>query len=84
MIEIHPSAQVSRLADLEDSVRGTRIVVGAHSVIDSFVKVKPAAVVKRVDPNISFFIVDANDVVARQPDSIGRDADPGRNIDIED
>ena len=42
MIEIHPSAQVSRLADLEDSVRGTRIVVGAHSVIDSFVKVKPA------------------------------------------
>lgn len=42
MIEIHPTAQVSRLADIEDSVRGTRIAVGAHSVIDSFVKVKPA------------------------------------------
>lgn len=42
MIEIHPSARVSALADIEDSVRGTRIVVGAHSIIDSFVKIKPA------------------------------------------
>lgn len=42
MINIHPSAWVSPLADLEDSVRGTRIVVGARSVIDSFVKIKPA------------------------------------------
>ena len=42
MIDIHPEATVSHLADIEDSVRGSRIVVGAHSVIDSFVKVKPA------------------------------------------
>lgn len=42
MIEIHPSARVSTLADIEDSVRGTRIVVGARSMIDSFVKIKPA------------------------------------------
>ncbi len=42
MVEIHSSAKVSPLADIEDSVRGTRIVVGAHSVIDSFVKIKPA------------------------------------------
>ena len=42
MIEIHATALVSRFADIEDSVRGTRIVVGAHSVIDSFVKIKPA------------------------------------------
>jgi acetyltransferase-like isoleucine patch superfamily enzyme len=42
MIEIHPSARVSPWADIEDSVRGTRIVVGARSTIDSFVKVKPA------------------------------------------
>jgi acetyltransferase-like isoleucine patch superfamily enzyme len=41
-IQIASSARVSPLADIEDSVRGTRIVVGAHSVIDSFVKVKPA------------------------------------------
>jgi acetyltransferase-like isoleucine patch superfamily enzyme len=42
VIEIDPSARVSRWADIEDSVRGSRIQVGAHSVIDSFVKVKPA------------------------------------------
>jgi virginiamycin A acetyltransferase len=42
VIEIHPLARVSPLADIEDSVRGSRIVVGAHSVLDSFVKVKPA------------------------------------------
>ena len=42
MIEIHPTAKVSRLADIEDSVRGNMIVIGPHSVIDSFVKVKPA------------------------------------------
>jgi len=42
MIEIHPSARVSPLADIEDSVRGSRIVIGPHSVVDSFVKIKPA------------------------------------------
>lgn len=31
-----------RLADIEESVRGTRIVVGPHAVVDSFVKIKPA------------------------------------------
>jgi len=41
MIELHPEAQVSSLADIEDSIRGTRIRVGARSVIDSFVKIKP-------------------------------------------
>jgi acetyltransferase-like isoleucine patch superfamily enzyme len=42
MIEIDPSAVVSRFCDIEDSVRGSRIVIGAHSVVDSFVKIKPA------------------------------------------
>jgi len=41
-VEIHPSARVSDLADIEPSRRGTRIVVGPGSVIDSFVKIKPA------------------------------------------
>ncbi len=41
-IEIHPAARVSTMADIEDSVRGTRIVIGEDSVIDSFVKIKPA------------------------------------------
>lgn len=42
MIEIHPSARVSPLADIEDSVRGSRITVAAGAVVDSFVKIKPA------------------------------------------
>jgi virginiamycin A acetyltransferase len=42
MIQIHPLAKISRLADIEDSTRSTRIVVGPNSTIDSFVKIKPA------------------------------------------
>lgn len=41
MIEIHPHAKISPLADIEDSIRGTRITINAFSVIDSFVKIKP-------------------------------------------
>lgn len=41
-IEIHPLARVSHLAEIEDSIKGSRIVVSEHSVIDSFVKIKPA------------------------------------------
>ncbi|MEM8552858.1 MAG: acyltransferase [Pseudomonadota bacterium] len=41
-VEIHPTASVSPLADIEPSQRGTRIVVGPETVIDSFVKIKPA------------------------------------------
>lgn len=40
-IDIHPTARVSPQADIEDSTRGTLIRVGAHSMIDSFVKIKP-------------------------------------------
>lgn len=42
MIDRHPTARISERADIEDSVRGSRIVIGARSVIDSFVKIKPA------------------------------------------
>lgn len=42
MIELHPEARVSPLADIEDSVRGSRIVLGARAVVDAFVKIKPA------------------------------------------
>jgi acetyltransferase-like isoleucine patch superfamily enzyme len=42
MLEADPTATISRLADIEPSVRGTRVVVGARSVLDSFVKIKPA------------------------------------------
>lgn len=42
MIEIHPDARVSALADIEDSIRGTRIVIEENVAIDAFVKIKPA------------------------------------------
>ncbi len=42
MIEIDPTARISSLADIEESVRGTRIVIGANAMIDAFVKIKPS------------------------------------------
>jgi virginiamycin A acetyltransferase len=41
MITIDETARVSALAEIEDSVRGTRIVIGPRVSIDSFVKIKP-------------------------------------------
>jgi acetyltransferase-like isoleucine patch superfamily enzyme len=49
MIEIAPGARVSRLADIEESVRGSRIVIGAGTVIDAFVKIKPAGGVGNIE-----------------------------------
>lgn len=42
MIEIHPTAKISIFSDIEDSVRGTRVIISEMAVIDSFVKIKPA------------------------------------------
>lgn len=42
MIEIDLTAKVSKLADIEESVRGTLIKIGPNAVVDSFVKFKPA------------------------------------------
>ena len=42
MINVHTTARVSSLADIEDSVRGSKIIISAGVVIDSFVKIKPA------------------------------------------
>jgi virginiamycin A acetyltransferase len=42
MIRIDPSAKVSPLSDIEDSVRGTLIEIGPGTTIDAFVKIKPA------------------------------------------
>jgi virginiamycin A acetyltransferase len=41
MLFISESAEISRLADIEDSVRGSKITIEAGVVIDSFVKIKP-------------------------------------------
>ena len=54
MIIISPSAKVSPLADIEDSVRGTRITIEADVMIDAFVKIKPAG---GADPGWSFTLV---------------------------
>lgn len=42
MLMIAKSAKVSPLADIEDSVRDSKIVIGENAMIDSFVKIKPA------------------------------------------
>lgn len=42
MVEVDPTARISPLADIELSVRGTRYVIGARTMIDAFVKIKPA------------------------------------------
>lgn len=42
MIELDPEARVSALSDIEDSVRGSCIKIGARTIIDAFVKIKPA------------------------------------------
>jgi acetyltransferase-like isoleucine patch superfamily enzyme len=42
MLRIDPTARISPLADIEESVRGTLIEIGARTMVDSFVKIKPA------------------------------------------
>ncbi len=42
MLIISPNARISPLADIEDSTRGSRIVIEDGAVIDAFVKIKPA------------------------------------------
>ncbi len=42
MLIVSPTARISPLADIEESVRGSRIVIEDDVVIDSFVKFKPA------------------------------------------
>jgi acetyltransferase-like isoleucine patch superfamily enzyme len=42
MLIVAPTAKISKLADIEDSTRGTRIVIEDGVMIDAFVKIKPA------------------------------------------
>jgi acetyltransferase-like isoleucine patch superfamily enzyme len=41
VLKIDPTAVISPLADIEDSVRGTLIQIGARTRVDAFVKIKP-------------------------------------------
>jgi len=40
MLIISPLAKISPLADIEDSVRGSRVIIEDGAVVDSFVKIK--------------------------------------------
>lgn len=42
MLEADPSASISPLASIEPSTRGTRYMIGPRTMIDAFVKIKPA------------------------------------------
>ncbi len=42
MLIISTTAKISRLADIEDSQRGSKIIIEDGVTIDSFVKIKPA------------------------------------------
>lgn len=42
MLEADPTARISPLADIEPSIRGSRYIIGARTMIDAFVKIKPA------------------------------------------
>lgn len=42
MLTISEQAKISELADIEDSVKGSRIIIEANVMIDAFVKIKPA------------------------------------------
>lgn len=42
MLIISETAKISRFADIEDSVKGSKITIEDNVVIDSFVKIKPA------------------------------------------
>ena len=48
-IDIHPTAFVSSLADLEISSKGSKIVIGPVVYIDSFVKFKAAGAWRHSD-----------------------------------
>lgn len=42
MLDIDPTAKISSLADIEASTRGTLMKIGARTMVDAFVKIKPA------------------------------------------
>lgn len=50
------TARVSKLADIEESVRGSTLSIGADSVIDSFVKIKFVGGTGNIEIGTSCFI----------------------------
>ena len=68
MLRVHESAKISPKCDIEDSIKGSIIEIGSHSVIDSFVKFKPTGglgnivIGKRVHINSCCVIYSGNGV----------------------
>ncbi len=68
LIRVHESAKISPKCDIEDSIKGSIIEIGSHSVIDSFVKFKPTGglgnivIGKRVHINSCCVIYSGNGV----------------------
>jgi hypothetical protein len=48
MLPISDKAIISKLADIEDSARGTRIIIEEGVRVHSFVKIKPAVLMVRL------------------------------------
>jgi acetyltransferase-like isoleucine patch superfamily enzyme len=49
VLKISSGAKISPYADIEDSVRGSKIIIGKGAVIDSFVKIKPVGGIGNVE-----------------------------------
>jgi acetyltransferase-like isoleucine patch superfamily enzyme len=56
MLIISPTAKISKFADIEDSIKGSKIYIGEGVVIDAFVKIKPAG-------GLGDLVVGANTVI---------------------
>ena len=73
MLIIDPSAIISPLADLERSVKGTLIQIGANSVVDAFVKIKPAGGTGDVVIGTSVYINSGTTIYTGHGVTIGND-----------
>ena len=55
MIEVHPTKYVSSLSDIEESVKGSKIIIWPNSYIDAFVKIVTLGVTGDIVIDISTF-----------------------------
>ncbi len=73
MLIISPTARISPLADIEDSTRGTRIIVEDGAFIDAFVKIKPVAGTGDVRIGRNSYINSGNVIYSGNGVDIGED-----------
>ncbi|RJE48778.1 acetyltransferase [Dehalobacter sp. MCB1] len=73
MLMISPQAKISPLADIEDSIRGSKISIAPGVVIDSFVKIKPAGGMGDIEIGENSFINSGVVIYSGNGVKIGRD-----------